>query len=754
MSQGEMFEKFNKDVGNMIIYAKAASINAKIDCIYSESLFIGILTMGTNNVKTCLLSQQNNLDELVGTLKEKLKEKAKNNTSKIGFDDLSISKKVIEICNESLTICKSQNKKIIDLSHIFLAILKKDIEINKILGSCDFDVHQLISDVKKNKKNEKKKPQNKQNESALEFFCRNITTLAYENKLDPIIGREEEIEEAITILCRKKKRNPMLIGLPGVGKTAIAEGIAQRIISQTVPDKLKKASIYELNLSSLVAGTKYRGEFENRLQALIDEVEQDENKILFVDEVHTIAGAGSASGGGLDASNILKPSLARGLRCIGATTDYDYKKYLSNDGALERRFEKVQIEEPDEDKTKMILLGLKTSMEDYHNCIITDDAINMSIKLAKRYLTNKNFPDKSISLLDTACAKYAWDNSSSKPSVSKNDIAMVISKECKIPIETILWDNFEKIKQVEQILLKNIVGQNHAVNSICKVLKSAYSGVRNPDKPIGIFVLGGPSGVGKTYTAKQLAEALNFSLVKLDMSEYSEKHSISKIIGSPPGYVGFQESSVEIDKIKRRPYSIILLDEMEKAHPDVLKIFLQVMSEGVLTDANGDQVNFKNCVLIFTGNFGMNENKQNSLGFGEGLNKSEQEYGKERLISFFKQNYQAEFVNRIDDFIPYNNLNDDIIRKIIENNLKDFKNRIYRDNITIKFNKTVVDFLMEERSKEHGMNAMVIDRLISKHIEPVVADTLIHIDNEKKYNVSFSKTKNGDIKSNVKSVKR
>ncbi len=563
-------------------------------------------------------------------------------------------------------------------------------------------------------------------------FCIDVTQQAKKNELDPIIAREKEIEMAITILCRRQKNNPILLGDPGVGKTAIVEGLSQRIVSGTVPKQLIGHKVYSLSLSSLVAGTKYRGEFEERIQALIREIQEATDCILFIDEIHTLIGAGSAAGGALDASNILKPFLARSdLRCIGATTLDDYKKYFQKDGALARRFQQIIVEEPDKDQMKQILSGIKPRLEEYHKCIISDDSIDAVILLSDRYLKDRNFPDKAIDCLDMACAKkHAWGAETSKPTVTAQDIAKVVSDQCGVPLNVILWDDYERIKKIEEILSSRVIGQKNSIDILCRVLKNVYSGIRNPDKPIGSFVFGGQSGTGKTYMAKELAKAVfgkDSSFIKLDMTEFSEQHSVSKLIGSPPGYVGFQETDRLMDKIKRKPYCIVLLDELEKAHPDVLKLFLQVMADGIMTDASGNKADFKNAILIMTGNFGMDNISKSSLGFAEKAEKDPFFETQDRLTSYCKEKYGAEFINRVDEFIPFMPLNDEDLKKIIKMRLEEIEIRLVNRNCKLNFNDKVYDLLIKMSKDEHGGNATILNRLISKKIESCISDALILI---------------------------
>jgi len=728
----------------IVIFAKAASIEAKIDCLYPESFMIGILTSGANEVTSVLVDMDVDLEKCLKAVKKELslKKSPRDERSPVNYSDLKISKQVVDVCKNADRISSDMGDEYIGMDHMFMAILSVASNVNSIFVKEGLDVEKF---KKERMRRSEKVPSNMSNDhskkrrsSAIKSFCIDVTELARQNKLDPILAREKEIDEAITILCRRGKNNPILLGEPGVGKTAIVEGLSQRIVSKTVPKKLQDYKVYSFSLSSLVAGTKYRGEFEERMQALIKEVMSTPNCILFIDEIHTLIGAGSA-GGALDASNILKPFLARGeLSCIGATTLEDYKKYFQKDGALTRRFQEVAVEEPTEEQVRQILFGIKSRFETYHKCIVSDDAVDAIISLTKRYLPDKNFPDKAIDCLDMACAKYAWgcpettrQRSKTKSDdiiVTTNDVANVISTQCKIPLEVILWDDNERICKIEETLSLKIMGQRGAINTVCRVLKNAYSGIRDPDKPLGIFVFGGQSGTGKTYMAKELSLAVfgkDNALIRLDMTEFSESHSVSKITGSPPGYVGFHDTDVFVDQIRRKPYSIVLLDEMEKCHPDVMKLFLQVMSDGVMTDAIGNKVNFKNVVLIMTGNFGLSKAKPSSLGFDIQDEKSDIDMEQNRLIKYCEEKYGPEFVNRVDEFVPFIPLDDESMKQIIRLEFLMIEERLKNRRCKLLFSEDVYGHLVDISKKEHGTNATLIKRLISKEIEPCIADTLL-----------------------------
>jgi ATP-dependent Clp protease ATP-binding subunit ClpA len=731
----KIYDKFDHDVFQMIIHAKAANINAGVDCLYPESFVIGILTTGQNSVNSVLIQYKVDLENCLMDFKASLlaKKNPKNTDEEIiNYENLKKSKQLVEVCYAADKInieINNKDQSLINLQHIFLAILNICPDIKNTFKKHGLNINEFVSNLRKNRSSKKiaKKKTEEQQKTASVFdsFCTNMTELAAKNKYDPIISRDEEIENAITVLCRRNKSNPILVGAAGTGKTAIVEGICQRIVSGTVPKKLQGSKVYSLNIGALVAGTKYRGEFETRLQTLIKTLLEDPSAILFIDEIHNIIGAGAVSGSN-DAANMLKPALARNLKCIGATTDSEYKKHFSGEAALERRFEKIDVDEPTTEQVKKILLGIAPKLEEFHKCKIGEDAIDMAVSLTERYLPSKHFPDKAIDCIDTACAKYAWKDTEQN-CITAKDIAAVVSKQCQIPIEVVTWGNKEIIENTEKTLYSRVIGEDHVIQTVCRTIKNAYSGVRNPNKPIGIFVFGGQSGTGKTYIAKELAKILfssDSSLIRIDMTEFSEPHSISKITGSPPGYVGFNDTDVIADKIKRKPYCVLLLDEIEKAHPDVMKLFLQVMSDGMFTDSMGNKINCKNILLIMTGNFGMNDKGKDGIGFSDDESKTDIDKEQVRLVEFCKKNYGAEFANRVDNFVPFVPLNNDSLLKIINLQLNEFLTRITNKNYTIKFTEFVSKKLLELSKEDHGLNATMINRLISKNIEPIVSDCI------------------------------
>lgn len=746
------FDKFTNDVIHMIVFAKANSIDSHVDKIYPEAFLLGILLTGKNVVTESLDYYGIDIEDSVKRLKRILDKKGKNlesEPSTITYDDIDISEEITRVCEEADRISIELGHNFIGIGHIFCAIMNMERDLRFIFSSKCKKFKDCMADMVSQKYNRsigsRQKVSAVPSDESISSYCVDLTEMASQGKFDPIISRDKEIESAITILCRRSKSNPILIGEAGTGKTAIAEGIAQRIASNAVPKKLKGYKIYSLNMSSVVAGTKYRGDFEKRIQTLIRALEKEKNSIIFIDEIHTIVGAGSA-GSAMDAANLLKPALARDLKCIGATTNQEYKKYVENDGALARRFGPVFIDEPSEAQVKKILLGIKGNYEKYHDCKISNEAIDAIISLTKRYRPTKFFPDKAIDCMDTACAKCSWVNTEKdgQPVIGPTEIAHVISQQSNIPIDVIMWDNNERIKKTELSLRSSVVGQDEAINSVCRILRNAYSGVRNPEKPLGILVFGGPSGTGKTHLSKQLSKSIFGSeknLIRLDMTEYSEEHSISKIIGSPPGYTGFQETNVVVDNIKRKPYSVMLLDEVEKSHPKVMKLFLQVMSDGAMTSASGEKIDCKNLLFIMTGNFDYGSYGTSEIGFKE-CSVSEIEGKKMKLISFCKNLYGSEFVNRVDSFIPFLPLTEEELIKICEMKIQSLSDRVSSGNVSVKFGRNIAKAIIDAQKNDHGINAMAIERVISSKIEPLVADAIIEKDTLTKEPVKLTITVN------------
>ncbi len=620
----------------------------------------------------------------------------------------------------------------------------------------------------------------------LDNFGRDLTKLAMEDKLDPVIGREKEIQRVSQILARRKKNNPVLIGEPGVGKTAIVEGLALRIVQRKVPRTLLDKRIVSLDLASLVAGTKYRGQFEERMKALLNELERAKDVILFIDELHTIVGAGGASGS-LDASNIFKPALSRGeIQCIGATTLDEYRQYIEKDGALERRFQKVLIDPPTPEETREILEKIKDRYEEHHNVKYTPEAIEACVRLSDRYITDRYFPDKAIDVLDESGArvhlanisvpkniieleeqieeirrqknfvvksqnfeeaarlrdlekklqadlekaKLEWEIKSSETyfPVTEDDVADVVAMMTGIPVNKIAESETEKLLKLPDELKKMVVGQDEAIDHLSKAIRRARAGLKDPRRPIGSFMFLGPTGVGKTELAKALARVLfntEDALIRIDMSEYMEKFTVSRLVGAPPGYVGYEEGGQLTEKVRRRPYSIVLLDEIEKAHPDVFNILLQVFDDGILTDGLGRRVDFKNTIIIMTSNVGTRDLKIGSkLGFVEPTNEDEYQTIKSSIEEAVKRLFNPEFINRIDDFIIFRKLTKEHIYQIIDIQLEELRKRLKDQELTLELSQEAKDFLVE-KGYDEKFGARPLKRALMQYVEDELAEVLL-----------------------------
>ncbi len=721
------------------------------------------------------------------------------------------SKHIIE---GAIVMSTSMKQSLAGTEHLLISICREGsgfaCELLNLAGvSPQSLLKELANSVSGNKSNNNKygKENQKNDKSVLAKFSRDLTALAKENKIDPVIGRENEIQRVIQILSRRTKNNPCLIGEPGVGKTAIAEGLALRIANGQVPELLADKRIVSLDLTGMVAGTKYRGDFEERIKGIIEEVKNSNEIILFIDEVHTLIGTGSAEGA-VDAANILKPSLARGdLQVIGATTIDEYRKNIEKDAALERRFQPVTVGEPSIEDAIEILKGIRDKYEAHHKVKITDEAIKSAVTLSTRYIGDRFLPDKAIDLIDEAASKVRLVSFTAPPeikeleakiqqlsaekemavnqqnferaaalrdeekelqqkyntekakwqsadtnrdlAVTEQEIAEIVSNWTGVPVTQMTEAESERLLKMEEELHKRIVGQNMAVSAIARAIRRGRAGLKDPKRPIGSFIFSGPTGVGKTEVTKALAEAMfgdENAMIRLDMSEFMEKHTVSKLIGSPPGYVGFDEGGQLTEKIRRKPYSVVLFDEIEKAHPDVFNMLLQILDDGILTDSQGRRVDFKNCVIIMTSNVGarMITEEKTSFGFTENSNTASQERIKEAVMGELKNTFRPEFLNRVDDIIVFNRLTEDDIKQIAKNLLANLEKRMADIEITMTFDETVTDFVAKAGfDKVYG--ARPLKRTIQTKIEDVLSEKILDKTIEKGKSYICVMNENGEI---------
>ncbi|MGY3704571.1 ATP-dependent Clp protease ATP-binding subunit ClpC [Vagococcus martis] len=713
----------------------------------------------------------------------------------------------------------------IGTEHILLALIREDTLLSaRILQNFTVDLKKLRKDILKrvgineNSKNGKSRKSAKSltNEGTptLESLARDLTQSAREKRLDPLVGRDTEVERLIQILSRRTKNNPVLVGDPGVGKTAIAEGLAQRIVAANVPKDMRNKRVMMLDMGAVVAGTKYRGEFEDRMKKLVDEIYHDGEVILFIDELHTLIGAGGAEGA-IDASNILKPALARGeLQTIGATTLDEYQKYIEKDPALERRFAKILVDEPNEEETIDILSGLKAQYEEHHQVAITEEAIEAAVKLSIRYINDRQLPDKAIDLIDEAAAKVRL-NQAEKPSpivkqqqvladiykqkeeaiisqnfaevveireiekkalkklaklvekqekesagyiqkVTEEDIESVISQWTGIPLTQLEKKESERLLDLEKVMHERVVGQEEAVESVSRAIRRARSGLKSPNRPIGSFMFLGPTGVGKTELAKTIAEVMFGSedaLIRVDMSEFMEKHSTSRLVGSPPGYVGYDEGGQLTERIRQKPYSVVLLDEVEKAHPDVFNVLLQVLDDGHLTDAKGRKVDFKNTIIIMTSNIGATSLRdEKTVGFGVADETKDYKAMKSRILEELKKSFRPEFLNRVDEVVVFHSLNKEQLHDIVKIMSKDVVERLKEQDITLKLTPAAIDVISSEGfDPEYG--ARPIRRALQKEVEDRLSELLLSGELQTGDIVTLGASK-GKINTKVKKIEK
>ena len=554
---------------------------------------------------------------------------------------------------------------------------------------------------------------------ALAAYCVNLNEKAREGKVDPLIGRSKEVSRAIQILCRRNKNNPLLVGDPGVGKTAIAEGLARKIIEGDVPDVLQDNVIYSLDMGVLLAGTRYRGDFEERLKQVMSELEDLPEAVLFIDEIHTVIGAGATSGGAMDASNLLKPALqSGGLRCMGSTTYKEFRQHFEKDRALARRFQKIDVSEPSVPDTIKILQGLKSYFEDFHAIRYTNEALKAAVELSSRYMADRKLPDKAIDVIDeVGASQMLLPPSKRKKTVSVKDIEATIATMARIPPKTVSKDDTEKLKGLDVTLKRVVFGQDDAIAQLAASIKLSRAGLREPEKPIGSYLFSGPTGVGKTEVARQLASAMGVELLRFDMSEYMERHTVSRLLGAPPGYVGYDQGGLLTDGIDQNPHCVLLLDEIEKAHPDLFNVLLQVMDHGSLTDANGRKVDFRNVIVIMTTNAGASDMAKEPMGFGRTRREGEDREAINRMFT-------PEFRNRLDAVVPFGNLPPEVVVRVVEKFILELEMQLSDRNVMIEVSRKAMDWLVEE-GYDPQMGARPMARIIQENIKKPLADELL-----------------------------
>lgn len=787
------FNYFTQKSNEALNLAIKSAENLGHNYVGSEHILLGLLKTESGMAYSVLDEKGITASDLEDFIKENI---GVGNPTRLTPDDFTPrSKRVLDV---AFQIARGMLNSFVDTEHILLALLQEgDSYAVKFINSAGIDERQLFEEIAANigrgeaKQNEsgKKSKNGKSKTPTLDEFGKDLTALAKEGKIDPVIGREEEIQRVIQILSRRTKNNPCLIGEPGVGKTAIAEGLALKIVRNEVPELLAGKKIVALDLTSMVAGTKYRGDFEERIKKAMDEVKNAKDVILFIDEVHTIIGAGAAEGA-TDAANILKPSLARGeIQVIGATTINEYRKNIEKDAALERRFQPVMVGEPTEEEAIEILKGLRDKYEAHHKVKIPDDAIVSAVKMSSRYIADRFLPDKAIDLIDEAASrvrlkaytvpdnlkemekelksleeekssavraqdyeqaavirdkenklktlldeeKEKWKNLSSHQvkEISVEDIASVVSSWTGIPATQITEEESQRLLNLEKILHERIVGQDQAVTSVARAIRRGRAGLKNPKRPIGSFIFLGPTGVGKTELCKTLAEAMfgdEDAIIRLDMSEYMEKHTVSKLIGSPPGYVGFDEGGQLTEKIRRKPYSVVLFDEIEKAHPDVFNMLLQILEDGVLTDSQGRKVSFKNAVIIMTSNVGASKitDPKSALGFGDDK-KDENENIEKLVMEDLKATFKPEFLNRVDEIIVFKQLEKDDIKEIARRMLVSLTKQLAQLGTQVTFTDAAVSALADA-----GFDKVYGARPLRRAIQTKIEDRLSELILEKK----------------------
>ena len=794
---------FTDRVRKVLAMAREEAIRLQHDYVGTEHVLLGLIREG-EGVAAAVLS---NLNVDLDAVHEGVEESVRPGKATIALGELPYTSRAKKVLEYAMAEARELNHSYVGTEHLLLGLLREEKGIAaQVLNSLGVTLEETRSETLRILGSEvapgpepsgigsglpasgsaTPKGDKKSKTPALDHFCRDLTDLARQGDLDPTIGRLSEIERVVEILCRRKKNNPVLIGEPGVGKTAIVEGLAQLISRGEVTEALKDHRVLALDMAAVIAGTKYRGQFEERLKAVMNEISQNRNVVLFIDELHTLVGAGAAEGA-IDASNMLKPALARGeLQCIGASTLNEYRKYIEKDGALERRFQPVIVDPPTVDETVDILKGLRSHYEDHHRVIIPDGALDSSARLSDRYITDRFLPDKAIDVIDEAGARAriasqvpppevedlkqalseiaekkegairdqdferaaelrdrerelqerirtrqdAWQEERRKhrPEISEEDVAFIVSRWTGIPVTRLRQAESDRLVHMEDELHQRVVGQDDAIAVISRAIRRSRAGLKDPRRPIGSFIFSGPTGVGKTELARALAEFLfsdRDALIRVDMSEYMEKFSVSRLIGAPPGYVGYEDSGALTKAVRRRPYSVVLLDEIEKAHPDVFNILLQVLDEGHLTDNYGRAIDFKNTVLIMTSNLGARDiSKGGGLGFHSQDAKSSYEVIRDKVKEEVERAFNPEFLNRVDDIIVFHPLSREEIGQIVHILLGDVRVRLAGERLTFRLSDAAVEFLVD-RGFDKRFGARPLRRAIQKYLEDPLSEKIL-----------------------------
>lgn len=801
-----MLDKFTARARKVILLAREEATRMQHDMVGTEHVLLGLIREGEGGAALVLKKFGLSLD----IVRRQVDKITPSGGGMRVVGDLPFTNRAKAIIGYAVEESGNLNHNYVGTEHILLGVVREGngtgIKVLMHLGVDPEELRlELLSSLGTGDKTARRSKK-KTKTPVMDDYGRDLTELAKSGELDPVIGREDEIERVIQVLCRRKKNNPVLIGEPGVGKTAIVEGLARKIIDNNVPELLANQRVLTLDLATVVAGTKYRGQFEERMRMIMDELRKNRDVILFIDELHTIVGAGAAEGA-IDASNMLKPALARGeLQCIGATTLSEYRKYIEKDGALERRFQPIHVDPPSVEETIEILIGLRKAYEKHHGVTITDDAVVAASRLADRYISDRYLPDKAIDVIDEGCAMVRLRNSTLPPDIKDlearlnelvklkekaiekqdfetasgyrererdlkrkieearerwekltasvdndltvADVAHIISKTTGVPVNRLEQQEWEKLLDMENVLHKRVVGQDEAIGAITRAIRRSRTGVKDARRPIGSFVFLGPTGVGKTELAKTLAEFLfedEDALIRVDMSEYMEKFSVSRLVGAPPGYVGYDEGGQLTEKVRRKPYSVILLDEIEKAHPDVFNILLQVMEDGRLTDNIGRTVDFRNVVLIMTSNVGSRQIKDGGSGIGFGVDSDEYRYNdmKKSVMAEVKRLFNPEFLNRLDDIIVFHPLSKDHLRDIVGIMLDELCKRLDEHMLTLHFEDPAKVFLME-KGYDPTFGARPLRRQIQKYVEDPLVDALLKQEIKKGDTISVSENAEDD----------